>query len=166
MATNQRINWKRKQAQVGNLLSAIELCVEFARVKSNQSVERIAELMGIPSHWTLYKWMESGKLPANLIAPFEHACGCSFVSEFLATRSGNKIVISIPQGKKATVEDVNTLQRNFTEAVSALMKFYDNAENETETIAHINTVIADLAAHKINVMMDSAPELGLFGGEE
>lgn len=165
MGTTRKVNWKQKQAKVNNLLSAIELCTEYAREKHNRSIERIAELMGISSHWTLYKYMESGKLPANLIAPFEFACGCSFVSEFLATRAG-KIVIPIPQGKKATSEDINTLQHNFTKAVSALLEFYSGSENATETVAHVNIVIADLAIHKANVSMNEAPELGLFGADE
>ena len=165
MITTQRINWKSRQAKIGNLLSAIELSVEYARVKNNLSVERIAELMGIPSHWTLYKYMESGKLPANLIPTFEHVCGCSFVSEFLATRAG-KIVIDIPRGKKATSKDINLLQQNFTRAIDALLDFYEHQGNEAETIGNINAVIADLAAHRSNVAMSSNPELCLFGGEE
>ena len=165
MVTTRRINWKAKQAKVSNLCGAIELCVEYAREKHNRSVERIAELMGISSHWTLYKYMESGKLPANLIAPFEFACGCSFVSEFLVVRSG-KVVITIPQGKKASEKDINTLQHNFTTALTALIEFYNGSHNEQETIGYINQVLSSLAAQRENIPLYSSPELGLFGGEE
>ena len=124
MSTTRRSNWNKRQSQVTNLLSAIKLCVDYAQERHNRGVERIAELMG-SSPWTLYKYMGSGKLPANLIPVFEHACGCSFLSEFLATRA-NKLVIDMPTGKRLSSSDINALQGNFSEAVAALIKFYDS----------------------------------------
>lgn len=161
MSTTLRTNWKKRQARVSNLLAAIELCVDFARERHNRSVERIAELMGIPSHWNLYKYMQSGKLPANLIPVFEHACGCSFVSAFLATRS-NKLVIDMPTGKRLSPKDINALQGNFSEAVAALIKFYDSEGDAEDTLAQLTALISKLAGHRANVQKDISPELALF----
>lgn len=33
--------------------------------RHNLSVERIAERMGLTDHWTVYKWIQTGRIPAN-----------------------------------------------------------------------------------------------------
>ncbi|MCU8084256.1 hypothetical protein [Shewanella sp. SM23] len=66
-----RRNWEKVRAN--NLRHLMALCLEFAREKQNLSVDRVADLMGLPSKWTLYKWLENGRIPAVLIRPFEHA---------------------------------------------------------------------------------------------
>ncbi|MDP2549473.1 hypothetical protein Q8W24_16710, partial [Oceanobacter sp. 4_MG-2023] len=70
-------NWKRIQPR--SLKHAMELCVDHAKAVKNLSVERIADLIGITSHYTLYKWLDEARMPALMIRPFEHACGVSFV---------------------------------------------------------------------------------------
>jgi hypothetical protein len=90
-------NWKRVAPTT--LSNAIELCIEFAKEKHNRSVDRIAELIGLANKYTLYKWIESGKLPAISIRPFEHACGCDFVTRYLA-HSAHKLLIDIPSAAR------------------------------------------------------------------
>ena len=80
--------------------------MEFAREKHNRSVDRIADLMGLANKWVLYKWLESGRMPAILIRPFEAACGIDLVTRYIG-HSANKMLIEIPTGRKVTSTDLN-----------------------------------------------------------
>ncbi|WP_216820105.1 hypothetical protein, partial [Zoogloea sp. LCSB751] len=83
------------------------------------SVDRVADLMGLPSKWTLYKWLENGRIPAVLIRPFEHACGADYMTLYIAA-SSNRLVVDIPSGRKATNAEVNELQCSFSDAMGLL----------------------------------------------
>lgn len=154
-----RKNWKAVQAY--GLLNAFELCLEFARDQRNRSVQQVAELMGLPSHWTLYKWLESGKMPVSLIRPFEHACGCTFVSDWVGLSAG-KLVIDMPRAKKATASDINQLQSNFAAATALLIDFYAGVVGADETVAALTATLVELAGHRANVSRADCPELDLF----
>lgn len=157
-----RRSWKRVQPT--SLRHAIELCLEYARDKQNLSVDRVADLMGLSSRWTLYKWMENGRMPAILIRPFEHACGCTFVTQYIAA-SAHKLVVDIPRGKKAKDSDLLALQTGFNEALNLLASFYQGEAEADETIAALTSAMAEIAGHRENVSKSLAPELGLFEEE-
>lgn len=156
-------NWKAARAT--SLLRAFELSLEFARVEKNLSVERVAELMGMPNHWTLYKWLESGRMPSNLIRPFENACGCTFVSDWIGLSAG-KLVIDMPKSGKASAGDLNDLQKNFSAAMGLLIGFYEGSAGSNETMAALTATLADLAGHRANVAQADWPELDFFKGNE
>lgn len=149
-------NWKT--AQPRDLRDAMDLCVEFARVKHNRSVDTVAELMGEVNKWTLYKWMQEASLPLRLVKPFEHACGADYVSRWLAM-SGNKLVIEIPQGRKCGPVDIQELQAASHEAIGVLMKFYAEQGNVEETVAALQTALERMAWHRGNVEKYRQPEL-------
>jgi hypothetical protein len=138
----------------------MELCKDHAREKRNYSVERIAEVMGQEDHWTLYKWFQSGRMPAVLIPAFEEACGIDFVSRWLATRSG-KLVIDIPTGRKQSAADVNELQTVLHTAVGSLMEFYRDKHDVDATLADITCALQNLAWHRGNVAQHNQPQLDL-----
>lgn len=158
-----RRNWRK--ARPTNLRQAMQFCIDYARERKNLSVERIADLMGVTNHWNLYKWMESGRLPTNLIRPFEHACGCTFLSEYIAT-SAHKIVIDIPRGRRVSDKDLIDLQAGAAETVQLLSRFYQGAANADETLAAIQRVMVDLAGHRENVIKTQEPELALFDEDD
>jgi hypothetical protein len=158
-----RRNWKTVRAN--SLRHGIELCLEFAREKQNLSVDRVADLMGLPSKWTIYKWLENGRLPAVLIRSFEHACGVDFVTLYIAA-SSNRLVIDIPSGRKANAGEVNELQGSFSEAMGLLIRFYQGESEANTTINALNNVMSDIAWHRENVRKSDSPELSLFEGEE
>ena len=58
-------DWKK--ARAGSLPQAMELCLEFARAHHHRSVDNVADLMGLPNKWRLYKWVEQADLPAFLV---------------------------------------------------------------------------------------------------
>lgn len=149
-------SWKKVSPT--SLSHAIELCVKFAKANHNRSVDHIAELIGLPNKFTLYKWIESGRLPAISIRPFEHACGCDFVTRYLA-HSAAKLLVDIPLGHSADPEDLHRLTASCNTAVGELIKFYAGKLDANEAIGAITRAMEDLAWHRVNVAKQQAPEL-------
>jgi hypothetical protein len=138
----------------------MELCMEFAREKHNRSVDRIADMMGLANKWVLYKWLESGRMPAILIRPFEVACGIDLVSRYVG-HSANKMLIEIPTGRKVTATDLNELQSSFAGAVSLLVEFYERKNGSDEALAALTGLLEDVAWHRKNVQEHLQPGLEL-----
>jgi hypothetical protein len=134
------------------------MCLEHAREKHNRSVDSVADLMGVPSKWTLYKWVQEASLPSRLIKSFENACGIDLVSRWLVTSSG-KLVISIPIGRKGVAQDVNELQLVTVQAVQALMLFYQDQNEAFDTLVALQAALEGMAWHKGNVEKYQHPEL-------
>jgi hypothetical protein len=143
-----------------SLREAMKLCTEYAQAKHNRSVDRIAELMGEPSPWNLYKWMSTGRMPANLIRPFEHACGCTFITQYIAT-SAHRLPIPIPKGQPATGQDIHDLQTAVTEATGQLLQYQRGEASAEATLAAIDRAMGGLAYQRRNVERDEQPELAL-----
>ena len=157
-----RRNWKR--VTVTSLRHAMELCLEHAREKHNHNVDRIADLMGLANKWNLYKWLESGRMPASLIRPFESACGIMLVTRYLA-HSSDFLIIEIPTGRKATAKQINALQGSLNEAFGHLIRFVEGESSAEETAASLVSAMEDLAFHKRNVEKANQPELDFGKGE-
>lgn len=156
-------NWKRVTPR--SLRHAMELSIQFAKEKHNLGVERIADRMGLQGHWTLYKWMESGRMPANLIRPFELACGCQFVTRYVAT-SAHKLLIDIPTSAPAKDTDLMALNGNFSKAVGVLAAFYQDQAEPEKALTELTSLLTEIASHRARVERNCDPELDLFGGEE
>ena len=153
-------NWKRMQPT--GLRHALELCKEHAREKLNRSVERIAEEMGLTDHWTLYKWLQSGRIPANLVRPYENACGINFVTRWQAASAGY-LLIDIPSGRNVTAADMQVLQELLNTAVGQLLQFYAGKAESQDALAAIQQGMEGLAWHRGNVEKHLQPELELGG---
>jgi hypothetical protein len=154
------INWKRMQPT--SLMHSLRLCKDFARDRHNRSVERVADLMGVSAD-LLYKWLGTGRMPANLIPVYEHACGCYFVTIWLA-HSAHKLVVDIPTGRNATATEVSELYQQFADVVGNLAKFYEGKADAQETLNQVTSLMAGLAWHHGNVEKHLQPEFE-FGGE-
>lgn len=160
----RRRNWKRVNPT--SLRHAMELCLDHGREKRNLSVDRVADLMGMPSKYTLYKWLENGRMPAVMIRPFEHACGATFLTQYIGA-SAQKLLIDIPAGQPASQDDLLNLQSTLNDAVTLLAQFYKGNLESEEVVAGITAAMAQLAGHRCNAEKAEAPELALFdGGEE
>lgn len=131
----------------------------FAQERQRLSVDRIADLVG-ESKWTIYKWMQSGNVPARKIAGFEHACGAYFVSGYLAGCS-HRLVIDMPCGRRAGPGDIQALQEACTAAIGAVISFSSGRCDSRETIDLITAAIARLAHERAQVERAEQPELGL-----
>ena len=151
-------NWKRVRPT--SLLHALELCVDYAREVHNLSVERIAERMGETTHHALYKWLAEGGMPMRKLRSFEHACGCKYVSRWIAM-SGDLLTIDIPTGRSANSEDVMALQETLNDAVGALLLFYQGKANADSVLARVTAGMEGLAFHRENIRKYDQPELDL-----
>ena len=149
-------NWKRIQPT--SLRNALELCKDFAKERHNLSVERIAESMGLTDHWTVYKWIQTGRIPANMIRPYEAACGIDYLTRWLAASSG-RLLIDIPTGRKADAADMQALQELLNTAVGQLLQFYGGKAEAGDTLAAIQQAMEGLAWHRGNVQKHAQPEL-------
>ncbi len=152
-------SWKSRRPT--SLSEAFELCVEYAAAH-RRPVKVLADLMGTQST-TLYRWLADSSMPSNKIRQFENFCGVAYVSEYLCIAQGDKVVVSIPVGKKAGVAELAEVQCSFAEAIALLARFYQNGEAAEETIAALSLTLNQLAYQRSNVEKSSAPELELFG---
>lgn len=152
-----RRNWKR--VRPSSMVEALRLCKEYAQDKKNLSIERLADRMGT-SHDSLYKWLATGRLPAILIPAYEHACGCHFVSEWLASSAG-KLVIDMPTGRKTGTGEVMEVNSTCAAALQLLTAFYANptATDADSTLAALREHMAQVAYHQHNVATYATPEL-------
>jgi hypothetical protein len=153
--------WKRLQPN--SLLHALRLCKDYAREVRNLSVERIADRMSV-SHDALYKWLATGRMPANLIPTYELVCGIPFVTRWQAATTG-KLLVDMPSGKAASPEDIAELQEVLNGAVGNLIKFGLGKIEVEETQAALQNALEALAYHRGNVEKYAQPEFD-FGGEE
>jgi hypothetical protein len=151
-------NWAKYRPS--SLQDAIEACVEFARERHQMSIDRIAEAMGIASKWTLYKYIESAGIPARLIHPFENACRCTFITQHLASVA-RKLLIDLPNGRKATPADIHEVQDSCTAAIGALLSFAKGKGDAAYTLAAVTDAIERLARERAEVERHAQPELAL-----
>ncbi len=157
-------NWK--SAQPHSLRQALEWSLEFVRVKRNLSPEQVANRMGMENHWTLYKWMQTGRIPMVLVPTFELVCGINLVSRWLAA-TGGKLLIDIPTGRNCTSKDTQQLQGVLHECTGALLAFYDGATTDIDkTISAIHAGLEALAWHRGNVQQHTTPQLELGGSND
>ena len=155
-------NWKRVQPK--SLTEAFRLCKDYAGFKRNLSAERIADLMGTTVD-TLYKWIATGRMPSNMIRPFENACGCTYVTQYICI-SGHKLMLDMPNAKPAKDSDVMELQKSFNHAVEMLIDFYQGNSEAGPVLGELTTLMSSIASHRATVEMTDMPELDLFAGEE
>lgn len=160
--------WKKRRWRnrvPTSVRQATEWCKDYAREVHNLSVEGIAEAMGLADHWTLYKWIQSGRMPAVMIPAYERTCGIAFVSRWLAA-TGGRLVVQIPSGRTATAKDVLALQGEVSTAIAALVEFYEGKQDAPETLAKLQGAMEGLAHHHRNVEQHQTPELPLELGDE
>jgi hypothetical protein len=162
MARSMRPSRRWDRVRAISLSHAMELCLEHAREVHRRSVDRVADQMGLGNRWVLYKWMESGRIPANLIRPFEAACGIDLVTRYVAY-SAHKLAVDMPTGRKASGKEIHELQASFADAVGLLLRFYDGQAGRHETLAAVWRLMEDAAWHSVNIQKSDAPELDFSG---
>lgn len=153
-----RRNWKRIQPT--SLRHALELCKDHARERLNRSVEQLAELMGMTDHWTLYKWLESGRMPVVMLRPYQAACGIDFVTRWIAGSAG-KLLIDIPTGRHLQAADITDLHGAFADATKLLTDFYAGRADQAETLEALTHHMQQVAWHHGNVGAHTNPQLEL-----
>lgn len=154
-------NRRWKSIRPTSLGEAMELCIDYATEVNRRPIKVLADLMGVEAK-TLYRWLADTSMPLNRVRQFETFCGVSYVSDYLCLAHGDKVVISIPAGRKAGVTDLADVQCSFGQAIALLARFYQHGEALEETVAALTTTLTQLAYQRSNVMKSAAPELALF----
>lgn len=155
---------KRLSRVPSNLADSIQSCLDYALRKFNRSPKRIADLMGVKID-TLYKWLAEDRIPANMIGAFEHACGVTYLTEYLCAQA-HLLAVEMPRGRKVQADDVMELQRHFADSVALLIAFYRGESDQDETVSSLHSLLNQVAWHKANVERAAAPELALFSEAE
>ena len=152
-----RRSWKN--ARASSLLEAMRMCKEFALDRHNLSVESIATRMGVTVD-SLYKYLGTGRMPANLVPAYEHACGCQFVSLWYAANTG-KLVIDRPTGRAVTQTDMVEFNSGFARALQLLSDFHANpGQADAESVlAALSSHLEQVAFHHRSVATYATPEL-------
>lgn len=145
--------------QPASLAEAVEGCLGYALHKHNRSVEQVADLVG-ESKWTVYKWVQSGGIPARKIAGFELACGIHYVTRHLAA-SAHLLAVPMPTGRRASPSDVAALQAACNAAIGALIDFAADRATASDTHAALTAAMTALASERAHVERHNQPELDL-----
>ncbi|MDN7533844.1 hypothetical protein [Burkholderia orbicola] len=142
-----------------SLTAALRGCKDYALDVHHLSVERIADRMAV-THDVLYKWLANGRMPTILIPTYELACGCHFVSTWLATSAG-KLVVDMPKGRHAADAELMEVNSGCAQALQLLTEFYANpaAGNADATLNALRTHLEQIAYHHQNVARYTTPEL-------
>ena len=158
MKAARRAFWRRYQPT--SCRDALHQCKAYAQEARNLSVERIADQMGLPDHWALYKWIESGRFPFVLIPAYESACGINLPSRWLAATQ-RRLLVDMPVGRAATENDLVQLGTGFQQAVQLLSDFYKSsgATDPAPVLDALRSHLESVAHHHINVAGFSGPEL-------
>ncbi|MFZ2269082.1 MAG: hypothetical protein WAV95_16015 [Azonexus sp.] len=154
---------KRVVRIASSLGDAIQQCLDHGLKNYNRGPKRIAELMGIKID-TFYKWLSENRIPANMIGPFENACGATFLTQYLCAQA-HLLAVEMPRGKKVSAADVNDLHTHFAESMGLLIAFYKGESDQDETVASLQALMGQVAWHKANVERAASPELELFGAD-
>jgi hypothetical protein len=156
-------NWKREVPH--SLNHALRLCKEHGLDKQNLSVERIADRMAT-SVDTLYKWLGSGKMPANQLINFESLTagnsrtGRPFVTEYLAHSQGY-LLIKMPTGRQAEHTEVLELNIFMQQFIAELLSLQAGEGDAEKAITTVKTLIQDLAFQHKNIEQHQSPQLDL-----
>ena len=158
LSPSRRAFWKRYQPT--SCRDALHQCKAYAQEARNLSVERIADQMGLPDHWALYKWIESGRFPFVLIPAYESACGINLPSRWLAATQ-RRLLVDMPVGRAATEDDLVQLGTGFQQAVQLLSDFYksNGATDPAPVLDALRSHLESVAHHHLNVAGFSQPEL-------
>jgi len=151
---------KRRARVPSSLGDAIQQCLDYAIKKYNRGPKRVADLMGVRID-TLYKWLAENRIPTNMIGSFEHACGGTFLTQYLCAQA-HLLAVEMPSGRKVDAGDIMDLQHHFAESMALLIAFYKGESDQDETVSSLQDLMGQVAWHKANVERAVAPELDLF----
>ena len=121
---------------------AIRECADHAKTALYKTIGAIAHEMG-EHEWVLYKWIETGRIPATSVPAFERACGCNAVTRSLAT-AANLLVIQAPLSKTSSCAEALHLTGRAIALTTRSEKL--TGKNKDEAMRALNAAIESLAS--------------------
>jgi hypothetical protein len=142
---------KNNAVQIDNpdLAEAINACLKHANEHYGLSVKDIAPGMNTKM-FTLFKWIESGKMPLNVVAQFENLCHARYITRHLAEVSGF-ILVTCPRGMETPENALVTLNKTTVEAVGSVAGFMSGDKSKRDAIKAIDTAIESLVWQKSRI---------------
>jgi hypothetical protein len=120
-------------------LEAINDCLKHAEEHFGMTTKDIAQTMNV-NMWTLFKWLESGKLPLNEINKFEAACHARYITRYLADASG-LILVTKPRNMEAPENALVAINKASSNAISAIAEYIGGTKNKQGTTKAIDAAI-------------------------
>ena len=130
-----------------DFVQALNSCIFHAAEHYGLSITDISASMEASSNWTVFKWIESGKMPLCEIAKFEDACHARFVTRYLAEHAG---LLLLPK-PKATDNPTQTLlgaHKAIADALSHAANFWDGKGDKKQALKTIDTAMEALACQR------------------
>ncbi|MGQ0711004.1 MAG: hypothetical protein ACT4NV_14805 [Rhodoferax sp.] len=124
--------------------TAIRDCLDHAKRALYRDVASVAELMGLENKWVLFKWSETGRMPAIAIPAFEEACGSNALSKCLAD-AGGTLTIPAPTGRLARVTTSAEAHHVTAMAIAKAVSAEIDPSKTDEAVRAINGAIEALA---------------------
>ncbi|MHD0644871.1 hypothetical protein ACYPKM_04540 [Pseudomonas aeruginosa] len=138
------------------VLNAMKRCAKEAKQHRQMSAERIADALGV-SVWCLYKWLETGRMPINVISAYERACGSHYVTEALA-KASQAVVVDYPDGRRPTAEEFYAFQGKLIAATGILIDLEAGSASPEEADEIVWTAIQALMWQMLNVRALADPQ--------
>ena len=124
--------------------SAIRECLDHAKRVLYRDVANLAELMSLDNKWVLFKWVETGRIPAVAIPAFEAACGSNALSRCLAEKGGS-MTIPAPTGRFARATSSAEAHLLVSTAIVKAITAETDTSKAGEAVRAINGAIESLA---------------------
>lgn len=125
---------------------ALDACLDHAWQHFGRSVTDLAEIIGLPNKWLLYKWVESGKLQAAYIPALEEACGAKFVTKYLADRGG--LLTFRPPVTADHETSLLALHETLLSAIQAYASANDSESHRKKAVGALAKAIETLATER------------------
>lgn len=124
--------------------AAIRDCLHVAKTERYQGIGEIADAMQV-SRDVLYKWAQTGRIPATEIPSFERACADVALTRCLVAAQGYLLV---PVAIDAPVDQLRLAQvhQHVAEAMLAAVEVDNNAVAAGAAVRSITKAINSLAA--------------------
>lgn len=123
-----------------DFVQALNSCVTHAAEHYGLSITDIAAHMQV-SKWTLFKWIDSGRMPLLEIANFENACHARFVTRYMAERA----VLTKPLGVDEPMQTLAATHKVVADALAHTANLLDGKGEQRQTIKAIDAAMEALA---------------------
>lgn len=143
-----------RPALESDICGAIDSCIAHAKLELYRDIGDVAEAAGV-NKWVLYKWVQTGKVPAVHIPAFERACGVTHLSKCLAGASG-QLVIQAPRPDGYSQLDWAKAQWEVAKAMAEAAAAALDPEKNKDALRAVNLAMDALASvrHQLSVRND------------
>ena len=122
---------------------AIRDCLNTAKAKFYRDIGDVADTMGV-NREVLYKWVQTGRIPAVHIAYFEQACGDAALTRALAAAQR---FLLVPEAAQVPLQvDLATVHCQIASAILAAATAQVDVAQTGQAVRSITQAINSLAA--------------------